>query len=136
VKRRCRFSAFMSYQMEDYVFRREFASSISQLERGAIFLDHPKKESFDPGWKDWCTELIRSCTGTVVLIGSTTFQSEPVAWEIEETRRQGLPLLGVRLPDCHPDAMPTGLAYSATLPLSDRHTITSRIRAWSEEPKA
>src|SRR5215469_9042259 len=97
----CRLQVFLAYQMEDYEFRGTFADSISRLEPGAIVIDYPKRGSFDPAWKDRCAELIRSCTGTIVLIGSTTFQSEPVAWEIEETRQQGLPLLGVRLPGCH-----------------------------------
>jgi hypothetical protein len=119
--------------MEDYEFRNIFTRSILLLEKRAIFLDYPKAGSFDPNWKDRCTEIIGSCTGTIVLVGSTTFQSEPVAWEIEETRRQGLPLLGVQLPNQHRIVAPAGLTDSTILPLSESNKIASRIRAWAEE---
>jgi len=44
-------------------------------------------------------EYIRPASVTVVLIGNRTAQSPWVNWEIEESKRQGKGLLGIRLKD-------------------------------------
>ncbi len=43
-------------------------------------------------------DYIRPASVTVVLIGGQTAQSSWVRWEIEESRRQGKGILGIRLP--------------------------------------
>ena len=44
-------------------------------------------------------EYIRPASVTVVLIGNRTAQSQWVKWEIEESKRQGKGILGIRLKD-------------------------------------
>jgi hypothetical protein len=79
---------FLSYQMEDGLFREDFSRNVADIEPTMIFRDYPKMNLFDREWRQRCSELIRECVGTVVLVGHTTYQSQPVAWEIAETKRQ------------------------------------------------
>ena len=55
-------------------------------------------------------EYIRPASVTVVLIGNETADSPWVRWEIEESKRQGKRLLGIRLKGSHgrvPDGIPS-----------------------------
>jgi|SRR5215471_13508689 len=121
---------FLSYQMEDAVPRDDFSCEVAGIEQAVIFLDYPKVNYFDPKWQQRCSELIRKCAGTVVLIGTTTYQSQPVVWEITETKRQGLPTIGVILHDTgllHP---PDGLGQEDLIPVTDIDAVVSQIRSW------
>ena len=55
-------------------------------------------------------EFITPASVTVVLIGSRTAYSDWVKWEIAETLRQGMGILGIRLKDLYgpvPDGIPS-----------------------------
>jgi hypothetical protein len=55
-------------------------------------------------------EYITPASVTVVLIGTRTFASTWVKWEIEESLHQGMGILGIRLKDTHgpiPDGIPS-----------------------------
>jgi MTH538 TIR-like domain (DUF1863) len=122
---------FLSYQMEDAVFREDFSRNVADIESAVIFRDYPKVDYFDPEWQQRCSELIRECVGTVVLIGRTTYQSQPVAWEIAETKRQGLPAIGVILRGMGQPRTPRGLGYEDLIPVGDIDAVVSHIRSWS-----
>src|SRR5215475_15326681 len=102
---------FLSYQMEDAVFREDFSRNVADIEPTVVSRDYPKMDYFDWEWRQRCSELIRECVGTVVLIGHTTYQSQPVVWEIAETKRQGLPAIGVILPGMGQPGTPQGLGH-------------------------
>ena len=122
---------FLSYQMEDAVFRKDFSRNVADIEPTAIFRDYQKVDDFDPEWQQRCSELIRECVGTVVLIGHTTYQSKPVAWEIAQTRTQGLPAMGVILHDVGQLCTPGGLGYEDLIPVGNIDAVVSQIRSWS-----
>lgn len=46
-------------------------------------------------------EYIRPASVTIVLIGNRTADSRWVRWEIEESKRQGMGILGIRLKDSY-----------------------------------
>jgi MTH538 TIR-like domain (DUF1863) len=122
---------FLSYQMEDAVFREGLSRNVADIEPTAIFRDYPKVDYFDPEWRKRCSELIRKCVGTVVLIGYTTYQSQPVAWEIAETKGQGLPAIGVILHGTGQPRTPQGLSSEGLIPVGDIDAVVSHIRSWS-----
>jgi len=95
------------------------------------FLDYPVTNAFDVNWKERCTELIRRCRGTVVLVGRTTFQSAPVTWEIAETVGRGLPVMGVRLIGEDMAEAPVGLERAALIPRPDVRSVVLRLRTWN-----
>ena len=57
-------------------------------------------------------EYIKPASVTVVLIGNNTARSEWVNWEIEESKRQGKGILGIRLKDTWGD-IPAGILSDA-----------------------
>lgn len=121
---------FLSYQMEDAAFREGFSCEIASVEPTIVFLDYPKGDYFDPKWQERCSELIRKCIGTVVLIGATTYQSQPVAWEVAETKKQGLPTIGVVLHGTGSRRPPHGLDHKNLIPAKEINSVVSQIRSW------
>jgi hypothetical protein len=124
-------AVFLSYQMEDSAAREDFVSDVTCREPAARFFDYPVTDSFDVHWRERCTELIRGCRGTIVLVGRTTFQSAPVTWEIAETVGQGLPVIGVRLFDEDMTETPMGLERAALISRPEVSSVVLRLRAWS-----
>jgi Thoeris protein ThsB, TIR-like domain len=122
---------FLSYQMEDGPFREDFSRNVADIEPTVIFRDYPKMSRFDREWRQRCSELIRECVGTVVLVGHTTYQSQPVAWEIAETKRQSLPAIGVILRGIGQASIPRGLGHGDVVPVGDIDAVVSHIRSWS-----
>jgi hypothetical protein len=122
---------FLSCRTEDAAFREAFSRNVAGLEAAVIFRDCQKAECFDPEWRQRCRELIRECVGTVVLIGHTTYQSKPVAWEIAETKRLGLPAMGVILHGADRPGTPAGLGYEDLIPVGDIDAVVFHIRSWS-----
>jgi len=122
---------FLSYQMEDAVFREDFSRNVADIEPLIKFQGYPKIDYFDTEWRQRCSELIQKCVGTVVLIGHTTYQSHPVTWEIAETKRQGLPAIGVVLRSMGQSRTPHGLGYDDLIPVGDIDAVVSHIRSWS-----
>ncbi|WP_420464394.1 TIR domain-containing protein [Candidatus Palauibacter sp.] len=50
----------------------------------------------DP-WKPEVEGIIRSCSATICMVGDTTYQSEPVNWEIRKSADLGKLVLAVYL---------------------------------------
>ena len=122
---------FLSYQMEDAAFREDFSRNVADIDSAMTFRDYQKVDYFDPEWRQRCSELITECVGTVVLIGHTTYQSKPVAWEIAKTRGQGLPVMGVILRGLGLPRIPDGLGDDDLIPVGNIDVIVSQIRSWS-----
>lgn len=129
-----RLAVFLSYQTEDSAAREDFVTDVTGREPAVRFFDYPVTDSFDVNWKARCTELIRQCRGTVVLVGRTTYQSTPVIWEIAETVDSGLPVLGVRLFDEDLTQAPVGLERAILIPRPDVGSVVLRLRAWGVRP--
>ena len=101
--------AFISFQMEDQWARGFLAQHAHSKNNQIEFLDYSVKEPFESKWKTNCKVRILATRGTIVLIGKTTYQSDAVTWEIEETKRQGHGLFGIKIYRDEICPMPTAL---------------------------
>jgi hypothetical protein len=122
---------FLSYQMEDVAAREDFSRNVSNIAPSVICRDYQKRGYFDPEWRQRCSEIIKECAGTVVLIGRTTYQSKPVSWEIAETKRQQLPVIGIILHGTGQPHIPDGLGYEDLIQVEDIDAVVSQIRSGS-----
>lgn len=62
-----------------------------------MFRDYSIKEPVEGAWKIQAERLIRASTATICLVGDTTWQSEPVDWEIRRSAELGKRVLAVYL---------------------------------------
>lgn len=125
-------SVFVSYQMEDARVRHLLVNLFRRRSRSFELIDFPAADPFDQFWKDKCREWIQQTSGTIVLVGSTTHKSEPVRWEIQETRRQGHPVLGVLVDDALDPQLPAGLDTDAVIGF-DVDQLLDRLEEWIRE---
>jgi antiphage defense system Thoeris ThsB-like protein len=73
------------------------------------FSDYSVQDPFDSKWKTECVKRIAATKGTIVMIGSSTYASEAVLWEIAETARQGHYMFGIQINRDKTYIVPTGL---------------------------
>lgn len=121
--------AFISFQMVDLWARDSLVDRVKEVGADIDFVDYPTQDSFDPAWKARCTSRLASTSGTLVLVGPTTHESDAVIWEIRETLRQGHHLLGVRISPHENHAIPNGIPDRDVIPW-DLDTIADRIAGW------
>lgn len=89
--------AFISFEMEDK-WARDFLVQQAHTSNNSIsFVDYSVQTAFDSSWKTECKKRIARTKGTIVLIGSTTYLSDAVLWEIAETIRQGHYIFGIQI---------------------------------------
>lgn len=101
--------AFISFEMEDK-WARDFLVQQARDQRNDIqFVDYSVQNPFDTSWKTNCRERIKQTSGTIVLVGPTTYNSSAVLWEIEETARQGNFLFGIQIHKDRTHPIPAGL---------------------------
>lgn len=101
--------AFISFQMEDR-WARDFIVQQARDKRNDIaFSDYSVQDPFDSKWKTECARRIAQTRGTIVLVGSTTWQSQAVVWEIAETIRQDHYIFGIQINRDRTHPIPTGL---------------------------
>ncbi len=101
--------AFISFQMEDK-WARDFIVQHAKDDNNDIeFSDYSVQDPFDSKWKTECTKRIAVTKGTIVMVGPTTYQSEAVLWEIEETIRQDNYIFGIQINKDKTHPIPKGL---------------------------
>ncbi len=101
--------AFISFEMEDR-WARNFLAQHAKDERNDVeFYDYSVQNAFDSKWKTECAKRIALTKGTIVLVGSTTWKSEAVIWEIAETIRQEHYIFGVQINRDQTYRLPDGL---------------------------
>src|SRR5438132_171540 len=88
VRRQMAPRAFISFQIEDRWARDFLVRQAKDGRTDVEFLDYSVKDPFDTAWKTNCKKQIARTHGTIVLIGPTTYRSDAVLWEIQETNRQ------------------------------------------------
>lgn len=101
--------AFISFEMEDQWARAFLVQHAKQGGNDVEFFDYSVKEAFESKWKTECAKRIAMTKGTIVLIGSTTYLSEAVLWEIAETRRQDHYMFGLQIHHDKTHRIPAGL---------------------------
>ncbi len=62
-----------------------------------MFRDYSIKEPVEGAWQMHAERLIRDSKATICLVGATTWQSEPVNWEIRKSVGLGKQVLAVYL---------------------------------------
>ena len=107
--------AFISFEMEDY-WARDFLVQQAKDQNNLIqFEDYSVQDPFDSSWKTQCRERIARTMGTIVLIGATTYASEAVLWEIDETTRQEHYMFGIQINSDTAHPIPSGLPATSVI---------------------
>ena len=91
--------AFLSFVTKDKplvdVFRFELASRYADLG----FVDHAVKDKYDKNWKLECAVKIEQAALLICLVGTSTYRSKPVAWEIDRGLSHGKQVVAINLTD-------------------------------------
>jgi len=90
-------NVFISFHVEDEAQVRLLTSQIKQGNSKLVFRDYSVKEPFDEAWRTRVRERISQTSVTIVMIGPETADRPAVNFEIEESYRQGKPVIGVRI---------------------------------------
>lgn len=90
-------NVFLSFSMEDKSLVDLFRGQAKNKNNDLEFNDHSVKESFENAWKTNVSLKIQRCSTVICLIGLRTWESDAVAWEIEESIRQKKKIFGVKL---------------------------------------
>ena len=121
--------AFISFQMEDR-WAREFLIQHAHDEDNEIeFTDYSVHEPFDEKWKTNCRLRIARTKGTIVLIGSDTWKSEAVLWEIAETLRQQHFIFGIQINKDKTYTIPNGLSAKSVIRWNFE-AIVEQLETW------
>jgi hypothetical protein len=120
---------FISFEMEDRWARDFLKQQSSRRAGGPSFVDFSVKDPYDRAWKTECRKQIARTRGTIVLIGSTTYASVAVAWEIEETKRQSHRLLGMQINANKSHPIPSGIKSSQVIPWN-LDKVTAHVSSW------
>lgn len=122
--------AFISFEMEDR-WARDFIAQHARDQRNDIhFYDYSIKEAFDSKWKTECRKRIAITSGTIVLVGRTTWRSEAVQWEIAETIRQSHYLFGIQIHREETHRIPPGLPATNVIRW-DFQQIARWVHSWA-----
>lgn len=121
--------AFISFEMEDRWARDFLVQQAKDSSNDIQFVDYSVQNPWDTSWKTQCKLRIAQTRGTIVLIGATTFASQAVLWEIEETARQGNYLFGIQTNRDATYILPRGLT-SANVIRWNFPSIVERLRSW------
>jgi hypothetical protein len=121
--------AFISFEMEDRWARDFLKQHAGDVRNDINFIDYSVQNPFDSSWKTQCRARMARTKGTIVLIGPTTYASEAVRWEIEETKRQGHYLFGIQVNRDKTHRIPAGVPSSSVIRW-DFKQIVSWLDTW------
>jgi len=109
-------SVFLSFSMEHRALVDLFRGQARNNRSGLMFRDYSIKEPVGGAWKMHAERLIRDSNATICLVGATTWQSEPVNWEIRKSVGLGKRVLAVYL---QPDTVriPAALSEIGVAPM-------------------
>jgi hypothetical protein len=86
---------FISFAMEDIKYR-DFLVGQARNDRTPFeFVDMSVKEPWDSSWKTNCRTKIKGCDGIIALVSKSTQQAEGQLWEIDCSKQEGKPILGI-----------------------------------------
>lgn len=115
--------------MEDR-WARDFLRQHARAKNPAFeFLDYSIKEPFESAWKTNARDRIARTRGTIVLIGSGTYRSDAVLWEVAETARQGHPIFGIQINRDRTYPVPAGVPSSRVIRWNF-DAIASELNSW------
>ena len=88
-------SVFVSYATADESARQDIERELASADVRAMSV--PAAIDHGSEWQSEVASMLATADCLVVLVGSETHKSEPVAWEIDRARDEGLPVMGLRL---------------------------------------
>lgn len=121
--------AFISFRMEDRWARDFLKEHARNSDNEVEFIDYSVQDPIDSSWRTQCKLRISQTKGTIVLIGATTYESEPVEWEIKQTIEQGHDIFGIQVSNGETHPIPKGLPPESVIHW-DFETISSRLSTW------
>jgi hypothetical protein len=121
--------AFISFEMEDRWARDFLVQHAKDLNNDIQFVDYSVQDAFDNAWKTQCKERVARTRGTIVMVGPTTFASDAVLWEIQETIRQGHYMFGIQINRDKAHQIPAGLS-TANVIRWDFSQIVAWLNTW------
>lgn len=92
---------FLSYTTDDAGSAHLLKERRPETTRGITLVDFPVLADVGQEWKSLAEKLLRSCDGTICIIGSRTANSQPIAWELMRTAALDRPLVGIRANHSH-----------------------------------
>jgi hypothetical protein len=121
--------AFISFEMEDKWARDFLVQQARDKNNDIDFHDYSVQDPFDSRWKTECAKRIALTRGTIVLIGLTTYLSDAVLWEIQETKRQDNYMFGIQVNRDKTHPTPSGLPSSNVIRW-DFDQIIKWLKTW------
>jgi hypothetical protein len=91
------FQLFFSNRSADAERVRELQAALRGLLPNLPFEDLSAKVPFDADWHTPALSLLKSCQALVCVVGASTYESEPVDWEIRQAHTLKKPILVTRL---------------------------------------
>jgi len=119
----------MSFEREDRWARDFLAQHAKDQNNDIEFYDYSVKDPFESQWKTECTKRIALTKGTIVLVGATTWKSDAVLWEIEQTRQQKHYMFGIQINKDKTHPIPDGLPSQHVIRW-DFDQITKWLNTW------
>ena len=90
-------SVFLSFAIEDKPLVELFRGQARNRHSALTFRDYSIQQPVDVAWKRHAERLIRTSTATLCLVGTSTWRSEPVDWEIRKSAQLDKRILAVFL---------------------------------------
>lgn len=102
-------NVFISFETEDQWALNLLASQARDARYDLEFYDYSVKDPFDRAWKTNCRAKMTLTTATICLIGTTTWRSDAVDWEIRTSWDMIHRVVGVRIHSDRFDLIPRAL---------------------------
>jgi hypothetical protein len=101
---------FTSFAIEDKASRDLLVGQARNEDSPFEFVDMSVKQPWDSSWKTNCRVKIKGCDGTIALISRNTARAEGQLWEIQCSKAEGIPVLGIYIQSNNrPTVLPTEL---------------------------
>lgn len=86
---------FISFAIEDKVYRDFLVGQAKNENSPFEFYDMSVKEPWSDSWKTRCRTKIKGCDGTIALVSRNTQTADGQRWEVNCSKEEGVPILGV-----------------------------------------
>lgn len=95
------FRIFFAHRTEDADRVRELQKQLKESAPNLPFVDAATEVPSCEDWKTIASTVIGNCDVLVCVVGSSTYESEPVDWEVREAHLMKVPTLVARLSSDH-----------------------------------
>ncbi|MFC1741613.1 TIR domain-containing protein [Nanoarchaeota archaeon] len=100
---------FVSHHSKDDYAKKLLQAQAKNRNMSMEFSDQSLNKPFKSKWKTRTKPKIRKASTTVVMIGKDTHKRKAVQWEIEQSRKTGNKVIGVRIHKDKKHKIPKGI---------------------------